>query len=246
MEAQSRVTVIIPCFNEEASLPSLLERLGALIGCRAAGWQVLFVDDGSSDASGRLLEAAALAYPWISVLRHSRNLGLGAALRTGFRAAATPIVCTIDSDCSYPPERLPELVEAVDQGADIVTGSPWHPENSAAEGSPWRIMLSRGASRVYRRLTGARIHTYTCLFRAWRTDVARDIPFESDGFPAVCEILVRGILAGCRVDEIPMPLTVRRHGVSKMRPWKTIVEHLKLLVLTVFWVVRAPRHATRN
>src|SRR5262245_36063723 len=103
------VTVVVPCYNEADGLPTLLARLRAMRTGRASGWQFLFVDDGSTDDTFGALLRAARDESWVSVLRHHENLGLGAALRTGFANVSSPIVCTIDSDCTYPPERLPEL-----------------------------------------------------------------------------------------------------------------------------------------
>jgi dolichol-phosphate mannosyltransferase len=93
----------------------------------AEDWHFLFVDDGSSDTTFGALLRAAQDEDWIEVVRHPENLGLGAALRTGFEHARSPIVCSIDSDCTYPPEKLPELAALVRDGAQIVTASAWHP-----------------------------------------------------------------------------------------------------------------------
>jgi dolichol-phosphate mannosyltransferase len=163
-------------------------------------------------------------------------LGLGAALRTGFAYAAAPIVCTIDSDCTYPPERLPALVALLDDGAEIATASAWHPSSEAAEGGRTRIALSRAVSLVYKRLIGQDVHTFTCLFRAYRRDALLRIPFRSDGFASVAEIMLRGMLAGYRVRELPMRLESRRYGQSKLRIGDAVVAHASLIALTAMLV----------
>src|SRR5262245_5476164 len=175
----------------------------------ANDWHFLFVDDGSSDGTFAALLRAAQDENWIEVVRHPENLGLGAALRTGFDHARSPVVCTIDSDCTYPPEKLPELAALVDQGAHIVTGSAWHPESAAAEGSRVRLWLSRMVSGLYKLLIGQDVYTFTCLFRAYHTDTVRRIRFRSSGFAAVAEIMLRAMLKGCRVSEVPMRLESR-------------------------------------
>lgn len=234
--ASSPVTLVIPCYNEEAGLPSLLTRLARLRERSARDWQFLFVDDGSSDATfGTLLRAAQDA-PWIEVLRHPENLGLGVALRTGFAYASGSIVCTIDSDCTYPPEQLPELIALVDAGAEIATASAWHPASAAAEGSALRLWLSRRVSTVYKRLLGQDVYTFTCLFRAYRAETLRRIPFRSSGFAAVAEIMLRAIFVGCVVRELPMRLESRRFGESKLRMGDAIVAHGRLLLGTAFMV----------
>jgi dolichol-phosphate mannosyltransferase len=203
---------------------------------RERDWDVVVVDDGSSDATGAMLDLEAARHGWLRAIHHAGNRGLGAALRTGLAAAQGEVVCTIDSDCTYPPERLPEFVARIERGADLVTASPWHPENKRVHASKFRVGLSRGASRVYRVMVGARVHTYTCLFRAYRRSRIADIEFESHGFSAVTEIMVKAILAGCRVEEVPMPLEARQFGVSKMSIRKAMIGHLNLMSSTARWV----------
>jgi dolichol-phosphate mannosyltransferase len=196
------------------------------------GWEVLFVDDGSADATFARLLSSVGRQSWAKVLRHPTNLGLGAALRTGFQYAESPIVCTIDSDCTYPPERLPELVSLLDDGAQIATASAWHPSSEVAQGSPIRIGLSRAVSSLYKVLIGQDVHTFTCLFRAYRRDALARIRFRSNGFAAVAEIMLRGMLAGYQVRELPMRLESRRFGESKLKVGDAIVAHASLLTLT--------------
>lgn len=231
------VTVIVPCYNEEDGLPSLLARLRKMRRTTGADdWHFLFVDDGSTDDTfGRLLRAAR-EESWVEVVRHHENLGLGAALRTGFEHARSPVVCTIDSDCTYPPEKLPELAALVNGGSEIVTASAWHPESAAAEGSKLRIQLSRMVSALYKLLIGQDVYTFTCLFRAYRRETIQRIRFRSNGFAAVAEMMLRGILSGCRVAEVPMRLESRRFGESKLKVSDAIVAHVRLLALTALMV----------
>ncbi len=230
------VTVIVPCYNEEDGLPALLTRLRKMRTNGASGWHFLFVDDGSTDDTfGRLLRAAR-DERWIEVVRHHENLGLGAALRTGFEHARSPIICTIDSDCTYPPEKLPELAALVHDGSEIVTASAWHPESATAEGSRIRIQLSRMVSALYKILIGQDVYTFTCLFRAYRRESIQNIRFRSNGFAAVAEMMLRAMLAGYRVAEVPMRLESRRFGESKLKVSDAIVAHCRLLLMTALMV----------
>jgi len=230
------VTVVVPCYNEEAGLPSLLDRLCRMREAQTLDWHFLFVDDGSSDGTFTTLLRAAQSQPWIEVLRHHENLGLGASLRTGFEYARSPIVCTIDSDCTYPPEKLPELTALVQNGAALVTASAWHPDSAAADGHPFRLWLSRRVSNVYKRLLGQDVHTFTCLFRAYQADLLGPLRFRSSGFAAVAEIMLRALQYGYVVREVPMRLESRRFGESKLRVGDAVVAHLRLLAGTVFMV----------
>lgn len=231
-----KVSVLVPCWNEAEGLPSLFKRLRAVMAGREHNWEVIAINDGSSDKTGALLDAEARRSSWLRVIHHEGNQGLGAALRTGFAAVRGEIVCTIDSDCTYPPERLPEFVTRVERGADLVTASPWHPDNREAEASALRVGLSKGASGVYRVMVGRTVHTYTCLFRAYRRSRLAMIQFDSSGFSAVTEIMVKALLTGCRVEEVAMPLEARRHGVSKMSIRKAVMGHLNLMTSTARWV----------
>ena len=230
------VTVIVPCYNEEAGLPSLLARLRRMRARGAGDWTFLFVDDGSSDATFAALLRAANDEPWIEVVRHHENLGLGAALRTGFAHARSPIVCTIDSDCTYPPEKLPELAVIARDGAEIVTASAWHPESAAAEGSQLRLQLSRLVSGIYKLLIGQDVYTFTCLFRAYRKEALQRIRFRSNGFAAVAEIMLRAMLSGFIVKEVPMRLESRQFGESKLKIGDAIIAHVRLLIMTALMV----------
>ena len=229
MPPRPPVSVIVPCYDEAAGIPSLLARLETLA---PLGWEFIFIDDGSRDATFATLLDATRARTWMRVIRHGTNLGLGAALRTGFDHARAPIVCTMDSDCTYLPERLPDLVRLVEEGADIATASPWHPERAPAEGARIRLALSRAVSCCYQLLIGRDVHTFTCLHRAYRREVVETTPFRATGFGAVAELLLRGMLAGCSVRELPMQLGARRFGESKLRVGDAILAHLGLLSLT--------------
>jgi dolichol-phosphate mannosyltransferase len=232
MTAFAPVSLVVPCCNEEAGLPSLVRRLTDLRNDGGAGWDIVFVDDGSTDRTLARLLGASRGLPGVTVLRHPTNLGLGAALRTGFLHTRSPIVCTIDSDCTYPPERLPELVKLVEQGADIATASAWHPKSEAPSGGPIRIALSRAVSGLYKKMIGQDVHTFTCLFRAYRREVIDRIRFRANGFAAVAEIMLRGMLEGYRVRELPMRLESRRFGDSKLKVGDAIVAHAALLSMT--------------
>ena len=235
MHSKPTVSIVVPCFNEEESIPSLVERLRVLVEARP-GWEVLFVNDGSSDETGRLLDATVSEFASARVCHHDKNQGLGVAIRTGLLNTNAPYICTIDSDGSYPPESLPVFVELLQAGADIVTASPWHPDNAETDGSLHRLILSRGVSWCYRLVTRANIYTFTALFRAYRREVVQSVSFDSNGFPAVTELLIRAIAQGYRVTEVPMPLLPRERGQSKMSLTKAIRGHLSLLASTPGWM----------
>lgn len=236
------VTVVVPCLNEEAALPELVDRLRAMRRNRQVHeWEFLFVDDGSTDGTFAELLRAARDEPWIEVARHQETLGLGAALRTGFTQAASPVVCTIASDCAYPPERLPELTARVAQGAVVVTASNQCDDGDAdVRARP----LSRAVAHAYTRLIGRSGSALTCLLRAYNREVIKDIHFRANGFSAVGEILLRVMLAGHDVHEVPMRWEAGRCSESKFTTADAIMAHFHLLTLIALTAgTRHVRHA---
>lgn len=223
------VSVIVPCLNEELNITPTIQRLAGLQG-KDDPWEVLIIDDGSTDRTAALASEAAALYPWLRVIRHERNMGLGAAMRTGFAAARGQIICSMDSDCTFAPERLPELIALVQSGgADVATGSPWHPSSSKGDVHPVRKLLSQSCSKLYRILLRSDLHCYTSLFRAYRREVIERIPVTSNGFVAVAEFLIAALRAGYKVREMPVRLDRRVHGESKIHVMASIRSHVRLL-----------------
>jgi dolichol-phosphate mannosyltransferase len=225
-----RVTWVIPCYQEEASLPALAARLADV-----PADEVVFVDDGSTDATPALLRELARRDPRVRVETHGRNRGVGAAMRTGFAAAGGDVVVAYDADMTYPLEDAARLVAAVRAGADVATASPFA-EGGSVEAGPLRAFLSRAASFAYRRALGWRaggVRTFTCGFRAYRGARVRALRFRSDGFPATAEVMGRLLLGGARATEVGSRLTRRLAGRSKMRTVRATLGHLRVLSLLV-------------
>ncbi|MCG8463017.1 MAG: glycosyltransferase family 2 protein [Holophagales bacterium] len=225
------VTVVVPCFEEEESLAQLE---GALVRAAAElahryDLRFLFVDDGSTDGTWAELERRFGARADCTLLRHPENRGITSAILTGIRAARTEIVASIDSDCTYDPVQLSRLLPALADGVDLVTASPYHPEG-AVRGMPrWRLFLSRTVSRLYARVLGQELATYTSCFRIYRRPAVVDLEPRNLGFIGQAELL--GLLdrQGRRVVEVPAVLEVRRFGRSKLKIARTVAGHLRLL-----------------
>jgi dolichol-phosphate mannosyltransferase len=222
------LTIIIPCFNESDSIPVLHDELTPVVAAlrRDRSVEVLFVDDGSTDGTGGLLATAFRDDSDVRVIRHDRNRGLGAALRTGYGHARGRVVVTADSDATYPFQLIPALLDRLQTGADIVTGSCYHRDGGIENVPAYRILLSRSASTIYRLIVDRRVHTYTCMFRAYRRQVLESVELRSDGFLGVTELLVNAMLMGYSVAELPCTLRMRRYGVSKAKLVRTTRTHL--------------------
>lgn len=115
-----RVSVVVPVFNEEENLPELVQRLAAALGEVPGGYEVVFVDDGSGDGSPALVEALAREDPSVVLVELSRNFGMEVAMSAGLDHASGELVVLMHADLQDPPELIPEMVEAADDGADVV------------------------------------------------------------------------------------------------------------------------------
>ena len=226
------VSILIPCYNEEAGLTRIAAALNPVLEALSSrgSIEVVFVDDGSTDRTWAhltaLAETGGLAAR-VVLQRHEANRGLGAALRTGFAACAGAVIVTTDSDSTYRFDEIPPLLSRLTTDIDIVTASPYHPAGEVAGVPAYRLVLSRGSSLIYRTLVSSDVYTYTALFRALRADVVRNVRFDSNGFLAVAELLVNAMLDGYRVAEYPTVLHSRVAGVSKAKIARTIAAHLR-------------------
>lgn len=225
MERMTPTTIVIPCHDDAEALSELLARLAALRRDRRREWRLLFVDDGSADDTFPTLLRAACNERGVSVLRHPAPRGIGAALRTAFAHVDTPIVCTMDSRCTYPPERLPELAATIDVGADVATVAP-----RLGAGTPTPLAVGRRVSGLYRQLVGRTdLDFFTCLFRAYRRDVLARMSIRADGIAANAELLVKALRAGCTVRAVGIPLTAPRHPRLRLGIGDAMRVHAQLL-----------------
>jgi dolichol-phosphate mannosyltransferase len=229
----------VPCYQEEAALGPF----GALLPAIHAD-EILFVDDGSADATPARLAALAAADPRVRVLTHERNRGVGAAMRTGLEAARGRVAVVYDADRTYPVEDLARLVALVEGGADVATASPLRAAGGLA-GVPWgRRLLTRAAAWTYRLVLGRRaraIATFTCAFRAYGPRaLPRCLP-SAAGFSAAAEMLGRALLLGLKVVEHPAPLSARTEGASKLHLGRALLSHAAALARLGWLRLKGPR-----
>lgn len=228
---RTAVTLIIPCFNETPTIPYLantLDEIRADLG-RQYDLRFVFIDDASSDDTYDMLRRTFAHQPDCVIERHGDNRGVAAAILTGIRTARTEIVCSIDSDCSYDPSQLHQMLPLLGDDVALVTASPYHPQGAVRNVPGWRLFLSRGLSRLYRLVLRQRISTYTSCFRVYRRSRVADLELDDGGFLGVAEMLVRVLLRGGRVVEAPAILDSRMLGRSKINLLRTIAGHLGLL-----------------
>ena len=199
--------LVIPVYNEQATLPRLFERLDTDLAPLAIPWRAIFVDDGSRDGSWSLLEQAARRDPRFTAVRLARNFGQHAAVFAGFSRCSADAVVTLDADLQNPPGEIPRLVEALDAGADVVGG--WREQRLD---SPFRRLASRAMNRLISRATGVALRDYGCMLRAYRIEIVRmmrDSGEISSFIPALAHCFTD------RVTEIPVAHAERLEGTSR-------------------------------
>jgi polysaccharide deacetylase family protein (PEP-CTERM system associated) len=231
-EVQKPISVVIPCYNEEPTLPYLANTLRGLekdFSENDYQANFIFVDDKSKDNTFGKLQELFGAKPNVQIVQHETNQGVAGAILSGLRAAKTETVCSMDCDCTYDPHELVNMLPLLTEEIDMVTASPYH-ENGGVRNVPeWRLFLSKGASFLYRRVLRAKLKTYTSCFRVYRRAAMLDLNVEEKGFLGVAELLGKLDLGGGKIVEYPAVLEVRLFGFSKMKTARTIFGHLKLL-----------------
>ena len=232
---RTAVSVVVPCYNEEQSLPYLANTLRSVVGKWGDRYDFsfVFVDDRSTDRTWEVLGTTFGGQPHCTLVRHERNRGVAAAIQTGLRAATAEIVCSMDCDCTYDPHELGRMIPLLTEGVDVVTASPYHPQGKVRNVPRWRLFLSKSLSRLYRVVLRQKLHTYTSCFRVYRRQAALGVTVERGGFFGVTEMLGRLDLDGRRIVEFPTTLEARMLGRSKMKVLGTIAGHLGLLLLLV-------------
>jgi glycosyltransferase involved in cell wall biosynthesis len=228
---REEITIVVPCFNEVSSLPFLRRTLNLFENNHAHEYKVffVFVDDGSTDETFERLTEAFGNRSNCEIVRHKQNRGVAAATLTGISHSKTEKVCVIDCDCSYDIEHLARFVPLLDAGVDLVTASPYHKDGAVLNVPAWRVMLSRGASMLYRTVLNTRLTTYTACFRVYRRSAVVNLEVSNENFLGITEILALMDLQGMRIVECPAVLEPRLFGQSKMKVLLTVVGHLRLL-----------------
>ncbi len=227
------LSIIAPMYNEAANVERTVNLLLAALAAFGEKWEVIFVNDGSTDSTLEVANSWAEKVEQLRVVSYDVNFGRGRALRTGFEHAKGKYVVTIDFDLSYSPDHIIRIYETLKNDAylDIVLGSAYM-HGGRVEGVPvFRHLLSRVGNLVIRTAFESKYYTYTCVLRGYRREVLEALDLESDGKEIHLEVLSRAIALGCRIKEIPATLRARRAGRSKFRFGATSVSHL---LFTIF------------
>jgi len=214
-----KVCALIPAYNEAANIARVVR------GCAPHVAEVLVVDDGSSDDTARLAEAAGAV-----VIVHKRNLGKGAAIRTGFnhvRGHDFDAVVLLDGDGQHDPNDVPRFIEAAERtGAEVVLGDRM---GDVAKMPALRRWTNRTTSRILSRLARQRISDSQCGFRLLRVDVLADLDLKTANYETESEMLLQAAAAGHRIENLPIT-TIYNAAPSHIHPVRDTWRFIKLVL----------------
>jgi glycosyltransferase involved in cell wall biosynthesis len=218
------ISVVVPVLNEEENLPILHQRLTEALAGNGYSYEIIIVDDGSTDRSFDVMQELQAQDDHLRVVRFRRNYGQTAAFAAGFDRARGDVVITLDADLQNDPADIPALMAKMAEGYDVVSG--WRVDRQD------RFLDRRLPSIVANRLigwtTGVRIHDYGCSLKAYRRDVLTDVRLYGElhrFIPALAHA------AGARVTEIPVSHHPRRYGRAKYGLSRTLKVILDILAV---------------
>ena len=240
---RDKLYVVLPAYNEEASLGKLLDRIGYhLYNAGIDHYEVLVVNDGSRDRTAQILEEYQEKMP-LRVLTHEVNKGLGKTIRDGLLAASeladdNDIIITMDADDTHTPGLMPRMMGMMREGYDVVIASRYQRGARVYGLSKFRELMSLGASYLFRLLLPIRgVRDFTCGYRAYRASVLKaaferygDRFIDQEGFQAMVDIILRLRRMDVVFGEVPFILRYdRKLGDSKMNVKSTVAKTLKLI-----------------
>ncbi|MBW4644331.1 MAG: glycosyltransferase family 2 protein [Goleter apudmare HA4340-LM2] len=224
------VSVVVPVRDEVESLPLLLEAIASTLLASGLSYEIICVDDGSTDGSAEFLKNAALGGSDLKAVILRRNYGQTAAMAAGFNYAVGKAIVTLDADLQNDPADIPMLLAKLDEGYDLVSG--WRQKRQ--DGAINRLLPSKIANWLIRRTTSVDIHDYGCSLKAYRAELVADMNLYGElhrFLPALAYI------EGARITEMPVRHHARRFGRSKYglsRTFRVLMDLLTILFMKKF------------
>lgn len=203
----TEISIIVPVFNEEDSLVPLYEQLLAVLRDITSQYEIIFIDDGSTDASPQRLDNLANENEHVRCIRFRRNFGKAAALDAGFRVARGEIVITMDADLQDDPKEIPNFLAALREGYDVVSGWKFVRNDPVNKTLPSKVF-----NGVVSRLSGIRLNDFNCGFKAYRAEALYDLSLYGELHRFIPVLLH---WRGFRIGEIRVKHHARQFGVSK-------------------------------
>jgi dolichol-phosphate mannosyltransferase len=226
-EVRPEVSVVVPIYNEVESLPQLIEAIATSLNATGLNYELICVDDGSTDGSAQLLKELALTHSNLRAVLLRRNYGQTAAMAAGFNYALGRAIVSLDGDLQNDPADIPELLAKLDEGYDLVCGWRINRQDAAVT----RLLPSKIANWLIGLTTGVKLHDYGCSLKAYRSELVADMKLYGElhrFLPALA------FIEGGRITELPVRHHARRHGRSKYGLGRTF--RVLLDLLTVFFM----------
>lgn len=222
------MSVVIPMYNEEANVSTTLSKVSAAFRMLGGDWEIIAVDDGSTDRTALSVLSFAEQEPRVRLVSYFPNRGRGWALRQGFAASNKEIIITADADLSYSEEHLLAMAQILQAHpeVDIVVASPYT-KGGGVENVPYlRLLISKLGNKILGFALKRGLATVTGMVRGYRRKVLESLELESEGKEIHLEILSRALGMGYRVLEMPAILKARRFGKSKFKFTATALSHI--------------------
>jgi glycosyltransferase involved in cell wall biosynthesis len=211
------ISVVIPCYNEESTIEAILARVHA---CEIADKEVIVVDDASTDATSSKLQSLAQDGE-LRVIRHERNRGKGAALRTGFRAARGDVVIVQDADLEYDPREYPKLLAPIREGkADVVYGSRFAGGESHRVLYFWHYAANKLLTLFSNMFTNLNLTDMETCYKAFRREIIDKIDLREERFGFEPEFTAKVARLGCRIYEVGISYSGRTYAEGKKIGWR--------------------------
>jgi glycosyltransferase involved in cell wall biosynthesis len=229
MQADPEISVIIPVHNEAESAPPLVERLTTVLENYRPAYEVLFVDDGSTDHTFDCLKALHEANPRIKVVRFTRNYGQTPALAAGFDHAKGEVIVAMDGDLQFHPEDLPQVVDRLHDGYDIVSG--WRDRSNDPA---TRSLPSRAANLMMAYVSGVKMRDFGSTFKAYRRDILQHLKLYGELHRFIPALASR---YGARMIEVPVQWSPRIYGKSHYglsRTWRVFLDVIAVKFLLAY------------
>lgn len=214
------LSVVVPIYNEVENVKRLTEAILSVLYKINRSFEVILVDDGSTDGTVEILKTISKEIPEVKTIRFRRNFGQTAAMAAGFDYAKGKVIITLDGDLQNDPADIPKLLEKMEEGYDVVSG--WR--KNRQDDFVSRKLPSMIANRLISKLTGTKLHDYGCSLKAYSAEIAKDINLYGEMhrfIPALANI------EGAKVIEIPVNHYPRQFGKSKyniLRTFKVILD----------------------
>lgn len=232
-----QVSVVVPLYNEVESVPHLLDAIAQVLQHEGLAYEIIAVDDGSTDGTTALLKRLAQARTDVRAVLLRRNYGQTAAMSAGFNHAKAPVIATLDGDLQNDPADIPQLLAKLEEGYDLVSG--WRKQRQDA--ALTRLLPSKLANILISKVTGVALHDYGCSLKVYRAELVADMHLYGElhrFLPALA------FIEGAKIAELPVNHRARQFGASKYGLSRTF--RVLMDLLTIYFMKRfltRPMHA---